>query len=163
MKTILDLNALHSRPTSTLIARLLLVCETRVRKEADETGWISSESLEEIVTQEVKKVAEEAEVAYLVTNIIAVMNVKSIATNVFGQPIRACLGEFDMSIKDAVFATIFAAANVNIMAESGERDPNSNLFTKTDFMRIAELAYDYMQLHHKSYLKSTGSHPPHDN
>lgn len=157
------MNALHSRPTSTLIARLLLVCERRVRDEADETGWVSAESLAEVVTEEVKKVAEEKEVNHLVENIIAVMNVKSIAVNVFGQPIRTCFGEMDMSIKDTVFATIFAAANVNIMAEAGERDPNGNLHTKADFLRIAELAYDYMQLHHKSFLKSTGAHPPYDN
>lgn len=159
----LNLNALYSPPSAILISKLLLTCEERVRKSANESGWVSTEALEEIVTEEVKKVAEEKDVETTTKDVIAVMNVKSVAVNVFGQPIRTCFGELDMSIKDTVFATIFAAANVNIMAEAGEQDPSSNLYTRTDFMRIAELAYDYMQLHHKSYLKSSGSHPPHDN
>lgn len=149
---------------SKAISSVLLASEAKVKAKADSTGWISIEDLKEVIQEEAKKIAEGAEeVARLVETAAAVMLVKSTAIKHFTGPVNMCLDELQMSVKDTVFAALFAAANLNVVSELTTPQPHLDLHSRDNFLKLAETAWDCMQLHYKSLLKSTGRHPQHDN
>jgi hypothetical protein len=159
----LDLNVMSSPSLAKQLSLTLLAVEARIRSTADESGWISSEDLSEIIKEEVEKTSQEADVETRIGVILDLIMVKNMAVQEFGKGVHTCLNEHQMPIKDVVFAAIFAGANLNVSAELKATDPIKETYSKQQFMQIAELAYDYMLLHQKSLMKATGQHPPHDN
>lgn len=142
----------------------MLRTEARVKDESDETGWISTEDLTEIVKEETAKLTQDEKLLeHYQDNIIGVMLLKSSVTQIFIQPIQTCLKTYAMSTPDTVFAILFAAAHLNISAETSAAEDIKSLHTKESFLKSASIAYDYMGLHQKSMMKASGRHPPNDN
>ena len=144
----------------------MLRLEHQVRKE-HESG-ITTSALEDLVKGLVEEEVKDGRLdgvtkEELVTLITGMTLVKQISMAVFNSPLAQCLSEFNLSIKDTVFACIFAAANLNVSSEMTEEKPQDALHSKRDFLRCATLAFDYMQLHYKGRLKDSGAHPQHDN
>lgn len=98
----------------------------------------------------------------IVDTVLYIIGIKALSAQVLSEPMVKLLKEGGLTIKETVFCTIFAGAMINANGELVEPQPHLTLHSREEFVNLAGLAFDYMQLQHKGRMKSDGLAPPND-
>lgn len=111
-----------------------------------EDSDFSGEDLEEKVEKEAEKFKSqiaEKDLKDFKDTLVALFTTVALAPRTFGNGIGYLVGGNKFKPKDAVFCTMYAAANYSVGVETRVENPRTDVYSKEQFMNAASLAYDY--------------------